>query len=123
MSDHEVTPGRDFACIRLVRARENGQQGGLAAPVGTQHADPRPVGDGQVEAVEDAPAAERLDDAARGQEWGWWGHPHSLGVESAAVNSCGCMRLLVPTRTKCSRLLRLLPSGCTVGPRTQDCRQ
>src|SRR3954469_9342035 len=100
MSDHEVTPGRDFACVRLVRARENGQQGGLAAPVGTQYADPCPVRDGQVEAVEDAPPAERLDDAASGQEWGLWGHPHSLGAGSAAVNSCGCMRVLVPRRTE-----------------------
>lgn len=74
MRGHEVAAHRHLTAVGVVRARENAQQRGLAAAVGTEQADARSVGYGQVEAVQDPAAAERLLEASCGEERGWAGH-------------------------------------------------
>ena len=66
--EHEPAAARDGAGVGVLDAREDPQQRRLAAAVRAEHADARAVGELEVELGQHRPPAERLDDAARGQQ-------------------------------------------------------
>ena len=61
--EHEPAAARDRARVGVLDAGEDAQQRRLAAAVRAQDADPRPVGELEVELGQHRPPAERLDDA------------------------------------------------------------
>ena len=66
--EHEPAAARDRAAVGVLGPGEDAQQRRLAAAVGPEDADARPVGELEVELGQHRAAAERLDDAARGQQ-------------------------------------------------------
>jgi hypothetical protein len=65
---HEPAPPGHRARVGVLQAGEDRHQRRLAATVGAEHADAHAVGELEVEPVEDLAAAERLGQAAGGEE-------------------------------------------------------
>ena len=74
IGDDEPPPLRQLARVRHLETREDAHHRRLAAPVRADHAHARARLDVEIEALEDHPRAERLDDPAQLQE----GHPPTL---------------------------------------------
>ena len=64
----EPAAARDRPVVGVLEAGQDGQQRRLAAAVGAEHADPHPVGELEVEPVEDQATAEGLLQAAGREE-------------------------------------------------------
>ena len=83
----EPAPARDGAGVRLLEPGEDRQQRRLAAAVRTEHADAHAVGELEIEPVEDEAPAERLRQAAGGEERDDR-HRDWLGSHHAADRAC-----------------------------------
>jgi hypothetical protein len=68
IGDHEPAALCQLARVGVLFARENPQEGGLAAAVRADHAQADARLDVEVEAVQDQPRAVALGDATRGEE-------------------------------------------------------